>query len=87
MYWKYVLWSVKTKTRVLWPQRCCLCLEKEGRSVQPNKHRPHSETGGGCIMLLGCFSVPETENLIKVESIMKKEGYVKFLNKLHAVSS
>lgn len=52
-----------------------------------DKHRPHSETGGGCIMLLGCFSVPETENLIKVESIMKKEGYVKFLNKLHAVSS
>lgn len=23
MYWKYVLWSVKTKTRVLWPHRGC----------------------------------------------------------------
>lgn len=52
----------------LFGQRCCLCLEKEGRSIQAKEHR-----------LCGDFSASGAENLVKVEGIMKEEGYVKIM--------
>lgn len=34
----------KKKSRGLWSQRRCRCLEKEGRVIQPKEHHPYSET-------------------------------------------
>lgn len=49
-YWRKIMHAGSTcfgqtrQTRTFCPQRCCLCLEKEGRDVQLKKHCPHNET-------------------------------------------
>lgn len=43
--------------------------------------------GSGSIILCGCFIASGSENLVKVEGIMTKEGYVKILKENSAEQS
>lgn len=54
--------------------------ERRGRHTSQNDTIPTVKHGGGSIKLWGCFSPSGTGNLIKVEGMKKKEGYVTILN-------
>ncbi len=60
------------KTRVLWPQRCCLCFEKEGRGTQPKEHRSHSEIWRWEYNAVGMFQC-----VCKWESCQRKRNHEK----------
>lgn len=56
-----------------------LLMFEEGRGLQPKEHHPHTLNCCGRSMLWGCFIVTGAVNLIKMEGIMRKEGYGKVL--------
>lgn len=64
---------------VVWTQGCGFCLAKERISIQPQNTTPTVKHGGGNVMLWGCFSANGPSNLVKLNSIVRKEDYIKIL--------
>jgi len=78
-YWRRVLWSDETKLELFGYRDVAYVWRKKEEAYNPKNIVPTVKHSGGSILLWGCFSASGTGNLVKVEGIMKKEGYVKIL--------
>lgn len=67
----------KKKVEVFGHRDAADVWRKKGESYNPKNTIPTVKHRGGNFILCGCFSASGTGNLVKVEGIVKKEGYVK----------
>ena len=80
-FWSTILWSDETKLELFGHMDAEYVWRKKGEAYKPKNTVPTVKHGGGNIMLWGCFSSSGTGNLVKVQGIMKKEDYIRILEK------
>ena len=80
-FWSTILWSDETKLELFGHMDAQYVWRRKGEAYKPKNTVPTVKHGGGNIILWGCFSSRGTGNLVKVQGIMKKEDYIKILEK------
>ena len=80
-FWSTILWSDETKLELFGHMDAEYVWRRKGEAYKPKNTMPTIKHGGGNIMLWGCFSSSGTGNLVKVQGIMKKEDYIRILDK------
>lgn len=77
--WERVLWSDESKFEVFGSKRRIFVRRsKEERMLDPCVI-PTVKHGGGSVMVWGCFGGQATGDLVKIEGILKKQGYKKII--------
>lgn len=73
--WKKVLWSDESKFEVFGSHRRVFVRRRVGERALEDCIVPTVKHGGGSVMVWGCFGNNRVGDFIKIEGILKKEGY------------
>ena len=84
--WKNVLWSDESKFEVFGTKRKIYVRRRKNEKFLKDCIAPTVKHGGGSIMVWGCFGNSHVGNLVKIEGILKKEGYHNIIQR-HVVPS
>ena len=84
--WSQVLFTDESKYQLFGNKRRLYVRRSVGQRMVPQCVAPTVKHGGGSVMVWGCFAGNEVGDLIQVEGILNKEGYLNILKK-HAVPS
>jgi len=77
--WDTVLWSDESKFEIFGCHRRVFVRRSPGEQMLDQCVIPTVKHGGGSVMVWGCFGGGRTGDLIKIEGILKKEGYLRIL--------
>lgn len=77
--WKKVLWSDESKFELFGCKRRVFVRRRPTEKMLPQCIQPTVKHGGGTVMVWGCFAGDTVGDLVKIEGILKKEGYHKIL--------
>ncbi|CAK9814356.1 Transposable element Tc1 transposase [Anthophora quadrimaculata] len=77
--WKKVLWSDESKFEVFGSKRRVFVRRKVAEILNDNCVVPTVKHGGRSVMVWGCFGNNMTGDLIKINGILRKEGYLNIL--------
>ena len=82
--WSKVLFSDESKFEIFSSKRRVYVRRREGERMNAECVVPTVKHGGGSVMVWGCFAGGEVGSLVKIEGILKKEGYHNILQR-HAI--
>lgn len=84
--WKKVLFTDESKFEIFGTKRRVYVRRLVGERMARQCIVPTVKHGGGSAMVWGCFAGEKVGDLVKIEGILKKEGYHRILQK-HAIPS
>lgn len=79
MWWEDCLFSDESKFNVFGADGAVRVWRKKNEELRTRNLRPTVKHGGGSVMVWGCMAASGVGQLVFVEGIMKKEGYLKIL--------
>lgn len=77
--WSKVLWSDESKFDLFSTKRRVFVRRLQGERMNKNCVVPTVKHGGGSVLVWGSFSGKRVGDLVKIEGILNKEGYLKIL--------
>ena len=78
-YWNHVLWSDKTKINLFGSDGVKLVWWQPGEEYKDKCVLPTVKLGGGSVMVWGCMSAADTEELQFIEGTMNANMYCDIL--------
>lgn len=78
-WWNNVIFSDESKFNLFGSDGRVMVWRKKNEELKRSNLRPTVKHGGGSVMVWGCFSAAGVGNLVFIEGIMNKEGYLKIL--------
>ena len=79
--WEKVLWSDESKFEIFGSKRRIFVRRSAGEKILDQCVVPSVKFGGGSVMVWGCFGGGSVGDLVKIDGILKKEGYKRILQK------
>lgn len=79
--WKKVLWSDESPFQIFGSKRAAHCRRMVGEKYKTECILPTVKHGGGVVQVWGCFSYDGVGSLIKIDGILRKEGYHQILQR------
>lgn len=77
--WKQVLWSDESKFEIYGSRRRVFVRRQVGERVSDQCIVPTVKHGGGSVMIWRCFAGTSVGDLVKIDGILRKEGYKNIL--------